>query len=1013
LPTNLYLSTAKCPSEAVFDRFLVGGLPPSETLDLERHIDGCQRCQRLLLQRFERWSKTHNSVSSPPSMAPGLAEATGPGPIPEPHQRYLLLEEIAAGRTGRTCAAYDSLLGRKVSLTFLASPAAEQTLQARVMREATAMARLSHPNLVRVHDVGMREGVPYLTMELVEGPTLARRFGPERPSDARAIAQLMAGIARGLAAAHAAGVLHRDVNPNNIVVTEHRVVLTSFGISLPDDGGTASGPMYPAPEQRLGRPFSTAADVFGFCATVYQLIHGRSPVEDLANGNLAAPPRARVLARLHRLALRGLDPDPARRPSDLERLAQDLLAVPGRRLPAAAVVAAAGLAAAFWVGGYLKDSPERRCLAGVAAIDTSWNDATRSQLRQRYQGAGPPAAGAWGAFERMVDGYVERWRTMYGQTCAQSHSASGQSDQVLDLRLDCLQARRSALEAFVGALPGASPLQLVKAPSARLPEVADCGITDRLGLKPLPSDPQLRARIAEIERLVGRAQADHNLGEFRRAELTAVQAIEGARKVGYEPLLASALISRATILVDMGSSADNQEGTGVERTSALFAEAHAVAERGGDDRQRLTVAREQVLLQARAQKYAEAERWARLGQALLVRLDSPAEEASRLAQHEGYLHKFQRRSKQAAAAFQRALEFAEKMPPAPKPRRVAAVLVGLCSVKEDTGERITCARHCADLTASVLGPDHPSTVVARAALAEALVLQPSTHAEACSIFRLVRTSMDQTIDRSHPNAIAVLTQLAECVAVERQLPEARSLFEEVLARKLGPVDRGFALEGLGLVLFSQGDLEGAIQRIEAGLASLKSAFEPGNDAVMYTRGSLAEVLIHADQTSEAQRVLQEGLDDARKAGVMTTNVAHLRAQQGAVLLWQRRPEPAVRAFEDALRLHGTVKTPEAKLGYTLAGLSTALLDLERVESARGHVERAFAARPEDSLLEGEVRADITFAMARLLLATGGDRTRGCALAREAADVYRLRGNVGKKRERAGQFLGRHRCAVAS
>jgi eukaryotic-like serine/threonine-protein kinase len=996
----------QCADEETVDKFLVGGLPSEARPAFERHVDGCPRCQQLLVRRLERWSASRVS-------APGSQPAGG--------QRYLILDEASAltGGSGRVLTAYDTLLDRKVALTFLAPPRAEQTVLAAVMREAIALARVAHPNLITVHDVGVQGGVPYLTMELVDGLPLPAWREQQRPGAGR-VAQVMADAARGLAAAHAAGVVHRDVNPQTILVSDHRVVLTSFALSLP--AAASATPMYPAPELLRGERADRRTDVFAFCATLYQMIHGQPPfagtprdelarLTELDEARLGQPPRSRAWSRLHRTAMPGLHPDPARRPTDLGRLADQLLTVPGARWrrPVLAAAAAAVLVAAFWGGGYLEANPERKCRAGAEAIAGSWNDGHRTQLGQRFRAAGVAAAGAWPALERMLDGYTSSWREMYGQTCAQGHGKGDQSGQVFDLRVACLEARRAGLEAFVGALGGASPLQMVRAPSAVLPDVGDCGITDRMGIKPLPLDPQARAQIAAVDKLVARAKAQQNLGEYRPADATAAQAVAQARQLGYEPLLASALIGHASVLIDIGTGGESAGEKRFDRTSALLEEAYNVAERGHDDRLRLAAAREQVLVQARGQNYPEGERWARLGQAMLARLGWPAEEGCRLSSHTGYLHRFQRRMKEAAADFQRAMDFAEKIPPAQRPRRLAITLTGFCSVKQDVADRIACARRSVEMCTSVFGPDHPDTAVAQAALAEALVRQPSTHAQACPIFAKVRASMDRTIEPTHPNAIAVLTQLAECLAVERQFPEARRMFEEVIARRPGPVDLGFAQDGLGQVLFLMGDLEPAIQNMRAALASLQSAFEPSNDNVMYSRDNLSDVLIHAGQTAEAQRVLQEGLDAARKAGEMTGQIADLRAAQGTALLAENRREAALQAFQDALRLHQGLKTADADLAYTLSGLGRTLLDLGRVDSARGHVERAFEARPESSAVNDELRADITLAMARVLLASGMDRRRACDLVQEASTAYRAVRNVAQKLQDAERLAARHRC----
>src|SRR5206468_5432154 len=123
------------------------------------------------------------------------------------------------------------------------------------------------------------------------------------------------------------------------------------------------------------------------------------------------------------------------------------------------------------------------------------------------------------------------------------------------------------------------------------PEIADCGIAARAATRPLPSDPEARARIADIEKLVARAETEQNLGDYRRAAATASQAVAAARKQGYEPLLAAALVRLASGEATSGGTGDADQPGGLDRAGQLFEEAYAVAERGRDDHQRLVAAR--------------------------------------------------------------------------------------------------------------------------------------------------------------------------------------------------------------------------------------------------------------------------------------------------------------------------------------------------------------------------------------------------------------------------------------
>jgi tetratricopeptide (TPR) repeat protein len=338
------------------------------------------------------------------------------------------------------------------------------------------------------------------------------------------------------------------------------------------------------------------------------------------------------------------------------------------------------------------------------------------------------SASAWPLLERMLDGYAGGWRAMYGQTCADSYGKRVQADQVFDLRLECLEARRAALDAFVAALGGATSQQLVRAPSAILPEIADCGIAGRLATSPLPSDREARAQIADIQKLVARAQAEQNLGDYRQAEASATRAVAAARKQGYQPLLAGTLVRLASIETDSGGPGDGHEPGGLDRAAQLFEEAYAAAERGRDDRQRLAAARKLVYLHSQRHRFAEAERWAGLAEGLLVRIGNPPADGAMFAQNIGDLRKFEARREESTAAFKRALDLARKIVP-PNLRQVAFAEVAICSVIEDVAERIPCARRALETARRALGPEHPELAADYSITADALVLRKDSHAE--------------------------------------------------------------------------------------------------------------------------------------------------------------------------------------------------------------------------------------------------------------------------------------------
>ena len=219
--------------------------------------------------------------------------------------RYVVTGSLGSGAMGHVYAAVDEVLGREVAIKTLHARVpglGGQLLDERFRLEARAVAALSHPGIVQVFDVDLVAEPPYLVMERVTGPSLKERFATG-PLPARELRMLAIQIARALAVAHAAGIVHRDVKPANILVAgEHTWKLADFGVAhVPDSSLTMSGqfvgsPAYAPPEALLRGQSTAAGDVFGLGATLYLAAAGRWPRgEDIA-GLIAPIPSVRDVA---------------------------------------------------------------------------------------------------------------------------------------------------------------------------------------------------------------------------------------------------------------------------------------------------------------------------------------------------------------------------------------------------------------------------------------------------------------------------------------------------------------------------------------------------------------------------------------------------------------------------------------------------------------------------------------------------------------------------------------------
>jgi serine/threonine protein kinase len=263
---------------------------------------------------------------------------------------FLITRRLGAGGMGVVYLALDLELGREVALKLHASA----VVAANLRREAATVAQLSHPHVVTVYRVGSHAGHPYVAMEYVPGGT-ARSWAAARRPSWREVVALYRGAGLGLAAAHAAGLVHRDVKPDNILVgVDGRARIADFGLA--DRAGSSSGgvmgtPAYMAPEQHGTSVISAAADQYAFCVAFWEALNGRRP-ESPAELRGGDGPRW-----LRRILARGAHPDPARRwPSMMALIGAIDAAQAGRRRAAGAASFCAAAMIALALGWAARDA---------------------------------------------------------------------------------------------------------------------------------------------------------------------------------------------------------------------------------------------------------------------------------------------------------------------------------------------------------------------------------------------------------------------------------------------------------------------------------------------------------------------------------------------------------------------------------------------------------------------------------------------------------------------------------
>ncbi len=320
------------PSDETIARLSAGKLSGGELLELEQHLDGCSACRNLLAVV---------SNGSAPG-APLERAALSPG---EKLGRYEIERLMGAGGMGMLYVARDPQLGRRVALKLMRPAFAGEAGKVRLLREAQAMAQLSHPNVVHVYDIGELHGRVFIAMELVEGGTL--RDWIKQPHGWKEVVAMFVAAGEGLWAAHQSGVVHRDFKPENVMLgKDGRPRVGDFGLArpelvaeeeLPKDApmkvtltGTMLGtPAYMSPEQLQGKPADEKSDQYGFCVALYEALVGKRPfpadsleqLRALVVGGMPPPPKdGPVPAHVWAAIARGLHPDPSRRFDDLQSL---------------------------------------------------------------------------------------------------------------------------------------------------------------------------------------------------------------------------------------------------------------------------------------------------------------------------------------------------------------------------------------------------------------------------------------------------------------------------------------------------------------------------------------------------------------------------------------------------------------------------------------------------------------------------------------------------------------------
>jgi tetratricopeptide (TPR) repeat protein len=894
----------------------------------------------------EAHASTHAAPESPPARptaddAP-LARGATVG-------RYRIVDIVGVGGMGVVYAAFDPELDRKVALKLLRTDVAgavdeprRRDLRARLLREAQAMARLSHPDVIAVHDVGTFGDQVFIAMELVDGGTLAGWLR-ERPRGWREVLRKFVRAGRGLAAAHAAGLVHRDFKPDNVLVgVDGRVRVTDFGLARPalDSDGAAPAPASPstpldvtltrtgalvgtpaymAPEQMDAALTDARSDLFSFSVALWEALYCARPFDGdtlealrsaILDGRLREPPRGSpVPAWIRRELARGLRARPEERPPSLAALL-DALDRDRRRRSTIAIAAAAG-AVALSLGAVLvyRFAVERpgACVGVARPINAVWGADRRAAVERAFTATRLSyASGALHGVMQIIDEYAVSWAMQRTQSCEATRKRE-QSAELGDLRAACLDERLRELDDLARALsvPDEELVRRAPAVAAGLLPLDNCsdvqGLTART---PPPRDARARAALARAADQLLDGRVALLAGRLRDAEPPLRAALATAREHHYRPQEAIALY----LLSGVADESGDPKTAASELQEAVWA-----AEAGHDDIA-ATEAAVQLLFVAggRLGQLAEVPRLARQAQTELERVGHSDHLSAALENTLGALALAQHHDDEARRHLTRALELFERLggPTHLHVGEVASNLSGVASAEGKLDEAEQLARRALAIFELRFGPDHPDVAVALEHLVEVLAKRGGA-AEALPLAERALSIRERALGRDHPDVSYALSNLGgtlhrlgrdrEALAAHRR---ELGLVEKSAGRE--GADTAAVLEEVGVDQRALGDLDGAAATFARALAIEEKS--GGGAAVVETLGELElDRRAPARAVPWLERALAAQLKDPGAApDLATTRFALARALDAA----QRDRAHAValaRAARDAWAAAGATR----------------------------------------------------------------------------------------------------------
>jgi len=914
---------------------------------------------------------------------------------------YRVESKLGAGGMGVVYLAADETLERPVALK-IQRPLAGDDGTARLVREAQAMARLAHPNVLSVYEVGTYREHVFIAMAYVDGGTL-RDWLTRRERTPREIVDMFAQAGRGLAAAHAAGLIHRDFKPDNVLVTgSGRALVGDFGLArragdgeeAPSTGDlpaaasgsgqlrlTAAGacigtPAYMAPEQHAGAEVDAAADQFSYCVTLYDALYDRLPfsgssAHELAVSMHAGPPRVRrrrgVPARVRAALARGLSVSPGQRFATMDALVDEIeRAVRPRRglllAAAALLVVAGGTGAVVWATRAGSDP----CADAGREARAIWRQ-QRVPIEKVFASAGPELTTTEANVTAHLDGYANRLAAASRQVCRQTRASRSELAQ---RRAECVGERGDELRALVRLLARADrhTAQRSFVLVSKLSSIERCDDTRYLQarVKP-PADPAVAASVERLRTRLAATRLKAFAGLAAKGDTAADELLAESEKLGYQPLIAEAQLVRGRLQQAADQFADAE---------ATMRRAFFTAVSSGDDELAAQVAKNMVYLLAGDEVRAhDASTWADQAEAEMARFGGD-------------------------------------------PGLFAEVLSARALVAETKGDYATALKLRLQTIEALHDADAGDTPGMAQALSSVGVVYDISgdFAKSADYYERALAMLERLLGPEHPMLINVLSNKGLVDDERGEHEQAIAELRRALALAIrydGPDDLDTAYQhlNLGAALYGANRARDALPELERARKIIAVKLGPDHPDMALVLNTMAVSYAARRDYDKALPTMKKALAIVvAKQGADHPQVAVMRANIADILLRQQQPRPkeALAELEQAIAVQNKAHVEGGLLGLSLTLQGWALVALGQQRRAVAPLERALTLLDAQSGAV-EHRGDCRFWLAHALhdLHRGGDRP--ARLAAEAADLYRKAGDdpAARRAQALARSLGGH------